>query len=267
MDPQCPPNIAIWIDNFSLRIGKHSILKGVSMTVSAGEYVSVIGPNGAGKTTLLKSILRIIKGDEGQIRIFDRPLEAYHQHELAREVAYVPQAGGTVFPFTVWDFVLMGRYPHLSPFSSVGKEDHEAVRRALELTGMESFRHRRCDTLSGGERQKTMIAAALAQESRVLVLDEPLTFLDPHHQAEVFAILKRVNRDSGVTIVSVTHDINTAIRSSTTIYALREGSNVYSGPAVGIVDNAVLARIYETRFHFADHPAGGNPVLIPEGME
>ena len=267
MDPETSPDIAIWIEDFSFRIGKQHILKNVSMAVPAGEYVSVIGPNGAGKTTLLKSILRIIKGDQGRIRIFDRPLEEYHQHELAREVAYVPQAGGTVFPFSVWDFVLMGRYPHLSPFSSVGEADHKAVLRALALTGMESFRHRRCDTLSGGERQKAMIAAALAQEARILVLDEPLTFLDPHHQTEVFAILKRINRDSGVTIVSVTHDINTAIRSSTAIYALREGSSIYSGPAAGILDNAVLARIYGTHFHFADHPAGGNPILIPEGME
>jgi len=261
------PGSAIDIEGLSFRIGRQEILKGIDLTVAAGEYVSVIGPNGAGKTTLLKCVLRILRGGEGRIRVFGRPLTAYHQHELAREVAYVPQAGGTVFPFTVHDLVLMGRYPHLSPFSLVGPEDHAAVHRALQLTGMESFEHRTLDTLSGGERQKAMIAAALAQQARILLLDEPLTFLDPHHQAEVFAILRRINTESRVTVLSVTHDVNTAVRSSTMIYALREGAAVYSGPADGILKNDVLERIYGTRFHFLDHPFGGNPVLIPEGME
>ncbi|MBN1868471.1 ABC transporter ATP-binding protein [Candidatus Sumerlaeota bacterium] len=254
------------IESLSFRIGRKPILRDVSMSVGEGEYWCVVGPNGAGKTTLLKCLDRIYSGTEGAIRIAGRPLREYSQKNLAKLMSYVPQADAATSPFTVHEFVMMGRYPHLSPFSSIRKTDEEAVRRALELTGSIEFVDRRLDTLSGGERQKVHIAAALAQEPRILLLDEPTTFLDYRHQADILALLKRINRESGATVVAVTHDVNCALLSSDRILALKRGSVVYSGEASGVLDEGVLARIYDAAFEFIRHEATGRTIVAPQGV-
>ena len=151
------PDTVIEIRNFSFRFGGTQILNDVSFTVQRGEHLSIVGPNGAGKTTLLKCVDRILTGGVGEIRICGRPLESYRQRELARLISYVPQADGRVFPYTVEQFVLMGRYPYLSPFSPVSKEDHRAVGEALEMTGTTQFTDRMLDTLSGGDKVKAPV--------------------------------------------------------------------------------------------------------------
>ena len=214
------PNPVLEITNFSFRIGAKKILRDVTFSVAKGEYLSIVGPNGAGKTTLLKCIDRIHRGGSGQIAVYGRPLESYRQRDLARHLSYVPQADGRVFPFTVEQFVLMGRYPHLNAFSSIAHEDRKTVLEVMERARISPFAHRRLDTLSGGERQKVYIAAALAQGAQVLLLDEPTTFLDYRHQAEIRDLLAEINRNSGVTIVAVTHDVNRAAMDSHRIVAL-----------------------------------------------
>lgn len=255
----------IEIRDFSFRIKKKEILKRISIEVKKGEYLSVVGPNGAGKTTLLKCLNRILKGGEGVIRIKGRDLNAYSQRDLARRIAYVPQANGRGFPFTVYEFALMARYPFLSPFASANAEDERAVSEALSLTGMEAFSDRFLGTLSGGERQKVFIAAALAQETEILLLDEPATFLDPRHQEEIFRILRRVNRESGTTILSVTHNINGAVLSGERIVALKEGEVVccLSGPE--FMNNEILRAVYGKAFLFIEHPETGERMVVPEG--
>jgi iron complex transport system ATP-binding protein len=245
-------------------VGRKEILKGVSIEVREGEALSIIGPNGAGKTTLLKCLNRILRPDEGEIRLADRRLSRYSQTAVARLVGYVPQADGRLAPFSVHEFVMMGRYPHLSPFSSVTSKDEQAVDSALEMTGMGDFAERRLATLSGGERQKVFIAAALAQEARILLLDEPTTFLDPHHQADIYNIIRRINKD-GVTVVSITHDVNSAALSSDRIVALKEGQVVFVGSPEELMTESNLAMIYDKRFLFAAHPTKGTPLLVPEG--
>jgi len=138
---QMSPHVAnvIQLRNFSFRIGRKEILRGVSFAVRQGEYLTIVGPNGAGKTTLLKCIDRILPGGSGSIEVGGRPLASYRQKELARRISYVPQADGRTFPFTVEQFVLMGRYPYLNPFSSIGQEDRQAVRDAMEMTGTAAF--------------------------------------------------------------------------------------------------------------------------------
>jgi iron complex transport system ATP-binding protein len=254
----------IEIDNYSYSIGDNMILRDVSFEVAEGEYLSIIGPNGAGKTTLLKCIDRIYRGGRGAIRILGKPLESYSQKELARLISYVPQADERLFPFTAREFVLMGRYPHLSPFSSVRPEDLEEVDRVMELTSTRGFAHRNVRTLSGGERQKVFIAAALAQGAKVLLLDEPTTFLDPRHERDVMHILARLNRDEGITVVSVTHDINSAVLSGDRILALKQGTVLFSGRSSELMDNLVLNRIFDREFLLAPHPESGHPVILPE---
>jgi iron complex transport system ATP-binding protein len=256
--------MAIAVRDFSFRLGKKQILRDVSFCVRAGEYLSIVGPNGAGKTTLLKCLDRIYTGGTGQIEIFSRPLASYGQKELARRVSYVPQADGRVFPFTVAEFVLMGRYPYLSPFSTITREDREAVRQALKQTATSKLADRQLDTLSGGERQKVYIAGALAQGADVLLLDEPTTFLDYRHQAEVRDLLARANRQSGVTVVAVTHDVNRAVLDSNRIVALREGTVVFSGSPTEIMRTDVIESIYGTSVLLADHPRAAIPMIVPQ---
>jgi len=255
---------AIEVEGFGFRLGKKRILRDVSFHVRGGEYVSIVGPNGAGKTTLLKCLDRIYTGGTGRIEVFGRPLAGYSQRQLARRLSYVPQADGRVFPFTVEEFVLMGRYPYLSPFSTVGREDREAVRRAMDETATAALGGRLLNTLSGGERQKVYIAAALAQGADVLLLDEPTTFLDYRHQAEIRELLAHANRQSGVTVVAVTHDVNRAVLDSDRIVALREGSVVFDGSPEEIMQADVLERIYQTPFLLAGHPAAALPMIVPQ---
>ena len=255
---------ALKIEHLSFNIDGKSILHDISFQVEPGQFLSILGPNGAGKTTLLKCINRIHPASAGVIRVNDRPLKKISQSELAIQVGYVPQGGVDNVPFTVFEFAMLGRYPHLSPFTSPRPEDEAAVLNALELAGAEALAERDCTTLSGGEKQRVLIAAALAQDARILLLDEPTTFLDPHHQQDILTLLSRLNRDSGATIVSVTHDINAAALTSDVVLALLDGQIAFQGPPEELMTDAVLERIYGRSFHFASHPVSTQKIIVPE---
>ncbi len=262
--PRCPsPEIVLDVRDFSFQLGKKEILSDVSFVAVRGEYLSIVGPNGAGKTTLLKCIDRLLTGGTGRIEVFGRPLERYRQKELARRISYVPQADGRVIPFTVRQFVLMGRYPYLNPFSSIDGEGLQAVADALQMTGLAEFAERRLDTLSGGERQKVYIAAALAQGADILLLDEPTTFLDYRHQAEIRDLLSRVNQQSRATVVCVTHDLNRAVLDSDRIVALVGGRVLFSGSPAEIMKADVLESLFHTPFVLTPHPQAAVPVIVP----
>jgi len=257
---------AIEVDTFSFSFGNKRILNKVSLEVASGDYLSIIGPNGAGKTTLIKCLNRILSGGRGSIKIRGKPLESYSQKELARAVSYVPQADGRQLPFTVEEFVTMGRYPYLRPFSSAGREDREIVNRAMALTATDSLAGRTLDSLSGGERQKVFIAAVVAQRAGILLLDEPTTFLDYKHQIEIRRLLKELNREHGTTIVSVTHDINSAVLTGNRVLALKAGEVVFDGSARELIHPRLLETIYETSFLLMDHPGTGRPIIAPEDI-
>lgn len=252
----------IEIKGLSFNMGNVMILKDISFSVHEGEYVSVIGPNGSGKTTLLKCMNRIYTAQKGHISIKGISLKAYKQKDLAKLIGYVPQATNQAYPFTVYEFVLMGRYPYFSPFSPPNKQDRKAVMEALVLTNTESFINRALGTLSGGERQKVFIAAALAQGAKILLLDEPTTFLDPRHQDDIQNILKRVNRETGVTIVAATHHINSALYASNRIIALKEGKVLFFGIPDELINEGLLDRIYDKSFVFMKHPKTEKPVVL-----
>jgi iron complex transport system ATP-binding protein len=256
--------VIIDIASFSFAIGDKEILKDVSLTVHEGEYVSIVGPNGAGKTTLLKCISRILRGGRGRIVVAGKNLEDYGQKELALKLSYVPQAEGRHAPFTVREFILMGRYPYLSPFSSPSASDTAAVAEALKVTGTMEFSERFLSTLSGGEKQKVYIAAALAQEANVLLLDEPTTFLDPKHESDIYRLLAGINRERGVTVVSVTHDINSAVLTSRIVLALKGGRVAFYGPAENFMNEKVLQDIYEKTFSLIKHPGYDRTIIAPE---
>lgn len=257
-------NLLIDIENLSLSIANKSILNSVSLQIYDGDYLSIIGPNGAGKTSLLKCLMRIYPGYSGTLRFQNKLLTKISQKNLARMISYVPQADGRVFPFTVAEFVMMGRYPHLSPFNSFNRDDRNAVDRALEMTRMTPFSTRFMNTLSGGERQIVFIAAALAQGAKIMLLDEPTTFLDPKHEAEIYAILKRLNRELGMTIISVTHDINSAVLQSDKVIILKQGKIMYWGKGQDVMNNEILGQAYDKSFMFVPHPTTGQSIVVPE---
>ncbi|MDZ7333217.1 MAG: ABC transporter ATP-binding protein [candidate division KSB1 bacterium] len=254
----------IEIENLTLNFGDKRILDSVSLQIFKGDYLSIIGPNGAGKTSLLKCIMRIYTGYQGTILVKDVPTTNLGQKRLARSISYVPQANGRIFPFTVEEFVMLGRYPYLSPFASFTAQDRIAAKEALSLTGLQCYADRLMTTLSGGERQIAFIAAAVAQGAEIMLLDEPTTFLDPKHEAEIYSILNRLNRELGMTIVTVTHDINMAALQSQRIVILKQGQIVSTGDAKQIMRNEVLAPAFDKQFVFLAHPITGQPIIAPE---
>ena len=254
----------IEIENLTLTISRQLILNSVSLDIFEGDFLSIIGPNGAGKTSLLKCVMRIYSDYEGVVRLLGTPIDQIRQKKLAQQISYVPQANGRVFPFTIAEFVMMGRYPHLNPFTAVTAEDRRAVRESLEITGMARFADRQMNTLSGGERQIAFIAAALAQGAGIMLLDEPTTFLDPKHEAGIHTILRKLNQEMGMTIVTVTHDINSAVLQSDRIVILKGGKVMFQGRAAEIMNNDILHQAYDKSFTLIPHPQTGQMIIAPE---
>ncbi len=254
----------IELDRCSFRFNGHNILDSLSLSIGKGEFVSIIGPNGAGKTTLLKCLMKIYRHTEGRVLLLGRPLHEYRQKDLAKHIGYVPQVDAGFIPFTVAEYVLLGRYPYLSPFTSVRKADREAVEHALTLVGCSEFADRHMNTLSGGERQMAFIAGVLAQGAEILLLDEPATFLDPKHESDIYGILKRLHREHGMTLIHVTHNINTAALYSNRIVILKEGRIAFSGVTGDMMKNDVLAEVYGKEFIILEHPHTGQPYIAPE---
>ncbi|MGW8257513.1 MAG: ABC transporter ATP-binding protein [Thermoguttaceae bacterium] len=249
---------------FSLSLGKKEILRNISFAVQRGQYVAIVGPNGAGKTTLLKCFDRLLSGGSGELEICGIASNRFHQKELARLVAYLPQADTRMIPFSVEQFLLMCRYPYLSPFSGISREDRRAVREAMQKTETSEFAERAVSTLSGGERQKVFIAAALAQNAEIWLLDEPTTFLDYGSQNEIRSLLALANKKFNITILAVTHDLNQAVLETDRILALKAGSLVFNGPPEEIMKVDVLQRIYDTPLLLVEHPVKKIPMILPQ---
>jgi len=256
-------NSAIKIENVSFAIGSKEILRDVSFSVVENQRISIIGPNGSGKTTLLRCLDKILTGYKGDITVDGRNLQSYNQKQLARALAYVPQSMPNNVPFTVREFIMMARYPHLSPFSVIDTEDERIVNETMEMTETANFADRRLATLSGGEFQRVNIAAAVAQQSKILLLDEPATFLDYKHQEEIQTLLERINTEQATTTVSVTHDINTAAMFSDAVIAIKNGQVVFNGKGEDVMNNEILKKIYEKEFIFVEHPHTGQKLVIP----
>ncbi|MBN2580053.1 MAG: ABC transporter ATP-binding protein [Pirellulales bacterium] len=256
-------DVVLRAEHFSYACGGKTILRDVSFSIGRGQYVAIVGPNGAGKTTLLKCFDRLLDGGAGTLEIDGRPRQSYRQKDLAKRLAYVPQADSRQIPFTVEQFLLMCRYPYLSAFAAVRKTDREAVRQAMASTGTLEFAERILSTLSGGERQKVYIAAALAQDAAIWLLDEPTTFLDYRRQQEILALLAQAKREFRATIVAVTHDLNHAVLEADRVLALKDGSVVFNGPPAEMMIPEVLQRIYGTELLLVQHPQAGMPMIVP----
>lgn len=202
----------IEIENISFAYGPQTILQDMSFTVGAGEFLAVAGPNGVGKSTLLNLICALLKPQNGRIRIDGADINSYSVKTLARKVAVVRQEFVPAFNFTAAEVVAMARTPYMSAFGFESETDRKIIAQALEMTETSRFESRPIGQLSGGERQRVFIARAFAQQSPILLLDEPTSFLDFKHQVGIYDLLKESQRQIGKTIIAVTHDINLAMQ-------------------------------------------------------
>ena len=238
-------------------------LADLTFEIGTGEIVGVLGPNSAGKTTLIRLLTRVLAPDAGGILLEGRPLPHWRPAELARRVAVVPQGVPPEFPFTVEELVLMGRYPHAPERYFESPADRESARVAMQATSVLELAAQRLDRLSGGERQRAAVARALAQEPRLLVLDEPTAHLDLRYQAETAALLRRLNRERGVTILLVSHDLNLAAEVCDRLLLLAAGRQVAVGAPEAVLSETLLAAAFGCEVTVEKHPATRRPVVQP----
>lgn len=256
---------AVALRDVACRYDAVPALEGVSLEVAPGEFIGIVGPNGSGKTTLLRAIAGLIGPERGAVLLDGAPVASLTPRQIAARVASVPQRGGDGFGFTVFELVLMGRAPHLAALAPEGRSDLAAAREAMERTRTWHLRHRRADELSGGEHQRVLVARALAQAPRVLLLDEPTAHLDIRHQLEVMSLAAGLNR-SGLTVIAALHDLNLAAMFCPHLVLLDRGRVAGSGAPVEILTRERIAAVYGVDVDVRPHPITGRPVVTVLGQ-
>lgn len=245
------------------------VLNNVSFEVEGKETWAIIGKNGCGKSTLLKCIGNLLHTRSGSIVLEGKKITDYHSKELAKLIAYVPQASNRPLPpYSVGEFVMLGRFPYQGFFGVPGTQDRRIAEAVLQLTDTDTLADRLLYTLSGGELQRVFLAAAVAQKTGILLLDEPMSFLDPLHQAMMQRSLDRIHEEFAVTIMTVTHDINCALNRFSHICALINGTPFYIGTTDRFKENAhnLLREIYSITFSEIKSYEGNMKYYLPEGI-
>jgi iron complex transport system ATP-binding protein len=245
------------------REGRHDVLDGVTFQIARGRIVGLLGPNGAGKTTLLRLLGGTLEPGRGRVTLERRDVRTFTRREFARRVAVVPQETHAAFDFTALEIVLMGRYAHLGPFALEGAADLAIARDALAATGTAHLEARRFATLSGGEKQRVIIAGALAQEADVLLLDEPTASLDLGYQIGIAALLLRLNRERGTTMVISTHDLNLAASVCTELVLLKAGRVLAHGEAAAVLTPEAVRLLYDVEADVQYHSRAGHVTVVP----
>jgi iron complex transport system ATP-binding protein len=250
----------IELNNVTVRLGGRPVVDGVDLDVGEGEWVGLIGPNGAGKTTLLRAVAGLVPF-EGSIVLGGRVAGELKRRELAQLLAVVPQEPSTPPWMTVGEYVLMGRTPHLGPLAKEGREDREAAATALARLDLEGYDERRLGTLSGGEKQRVVVARALAQEARVVLLDEPTSSLDIGHQQQALELLDSLRSESGITLVAAMHDLTLAGQYADRMVLLDAGRVVADGSPSEVLTKALVGAHYGADVDVV--PAGGGIAVVP----
>ncbi len=240
-------NAVLQVNNVDIAINKKTIVHDMHLQIPEGKITAIIGPNGCGKSTTLKAIARILPCAKGNITFKGRDIHSFSHREFAKCLAILTQSPVAPTDLTVQDLVEMGRFPHRSFLGRAAKDDAQHVEWALAQTNMSAMRHRLLHTLSGGERQRAWIAMALAQRPEVLLLDEPTTYLDICHQLEVMQLLDKLNKELGLTVVMVIHDLNHAIQYADYVAVIKQGRLVVSGEPKTIVTSKLLADVFRVR--------------------
>lgn len=254
---------AVAVQNVHLSYGEQRVLRGISCTISKGEFFAVIGPNGAGKTSLLRLMAGLISPSSGSVEIMGRPLKSYSRRDFARRVATVPQEVPFELPFRVGETVLLGRSPHLGLWEMEGNRDLELAGQAMQVMEVGHLSARRLDQLSGGERQRVFIARAICQEPDLLLLDEPTASLDPAHQVKIMDLMDRLRREKGITVVMVSHELNLVAMYAGRLLLLHSGIQAGLGPPQEVLTRELLEKSYGCRLQVDENPLGRVPRMMP----
>ncbi|TDC98430.1 ABC transporter ATP-binding protein [Actinomadura sp. 7K507] len=252
-------------ERLTLGYGDRAVIEQLDLAVPPGEVTAIVGANACGKSTLLRSLSRLLAPREGRVVLDGRQVHRMPAKELARTLGLLPQSPVAPEGITVLDLVCRGRHPHQGIFSRWNHRDDTAVAAALEATRTTDLTDRAVDELSGGQRQRVWIAMALAQQTDLLLLDEPTTFLDASHQIEVLDLLTDMNRTRGTTIVMVLHDLNLAARYADHLIALADGSLHASGAPAEVLTEEVVRTVFDLESRIIEDPVSGRPLMLPIG--
>jgi len=255
--------IALTTRKLTLAYDSNTIIQGLDLGIPKGKITTLVGPNGCGKSTLLAGMARLLKPKEGTVYLEGKAIAQLPTKTLAKRLGLLPQRPTAPEGLTVRELVAQGRYPHQNWLQQWSREDELKVEEAIATTHLQAFANRPLDTLSGGQRQRAWIAMALAQNTEILLLDEPTTYLDLAHQIEVLDLLYHLNRQAGRTIIMVLHDLNLACRYSHQLIALRDGTPIARGKPTEVVTEALVREVFGLESRIIPDPVSGTPLCIP----
>jgi iron complex transport system ATP-binding protein len=254
------------VENLSAGYDTTEVLHDVSFIIQEGEFLGISGPNGAGKSTLLRVLAGLIEPKSGTVRLYDRFLGSYTRREIAQIATVIFQDFSSPYDFAVFDIVAMGRNPFVSRWKPLSAHDRAIIQSVMETTEITDLHNRSFQQLSGGEKQRTIIAKSLAQEPSVLMLDEPSTHLDLHHQVNVFNILRRLNREKNVTVICITHDLTLASQYVSRFILLSNGRLLAEGSPRDVVRKNMIEHLYHTPVSVGMMAETNSPYVFPIGI-
>lgn len=256
-------NFSIKVNNLSFSYNKKPILKNLNFEIERGSFISILGPNGVGKSTLVNLLSKVVVPTSGEIFIEDVNLENLNHLEVAKKIAVVPQYVNLGFNFTVYETILMGRYPYFNRFKVDNKNDFVMVNKAMKITKTDVLKERKYNELSGGERQRVIIAQALAQDAPIIILDEPTSHLDINFQIEFMELFNKLNKEEYKTIIGIFHDINLALQYSDKIMLLKDGSIFCFGNINEIITRSNIMSVFNTDVYVGKNPFTGKLYISP----
>jgi iron complex transport system ATP-binding protein len=263
LDPALP--VALATRQLTLAYAGNLIIQGLDLAIPQGQISTLVGPNGCGKSTLLRSLARLLKPKAGTVYLQGKAIAHLPTKELAKRLGILPQSPAAPEGLTVRELVAQGRYPHQNWLQQWSKQDELKVEAAIATTHLHAFANRSLDTLSGGQRQRAWIAMTLAQDTEILLLDEPTTYLDLAHQIEILDLLHDLNRHQGKTIIMVLHDLNQACRYADRLIALRSGVIYAQGAPSTIMTETLVRDVFGLESRIIADPVMGTPLCIPLG--
>ncbi|MGY0372031.1 heme ABC transporter ATP-binding protein [Clostridium sp. JNZ J1-5] len=261
-DVTCKNNV-ISLKNLNFSYNNEQILEDIKLNIEKGKFYSILGPNGSGKTTLIKNISRVFNVENKSIFIEEKDIKQMSNKELSKKLAVVPQHSNIDFDFSVMDIVLMGRAPYISRFSTESEKDIELTKKAMEMTNVWHLRSKSINSISGGERQRVMIARAICQNTNIMLLDEPISNLDIYHQIDILNTLKKLNIDNNITIVAILHDLNLASTYSDYMVLMKDGKIYCKGKSEEVLTKEIIKQVYEIDVQVMTNPVTGKPHIIP----
>lgn len=239
-----------------------TLLDNISCELNSNELIALVGHNGSGKSTLIKALAGEMSVNGGSISLDERHIADYSNKELAQQMAYLPQQLPDAAGFTVRELVMLGRYPHQKWLQKPSQVDKDKVEQAMRTTQVEAFAERTTTTLSGGERARVWLAMCLAQDTRYLLLDEPLAALDMHYQLEVIQLIRRLVDEQGLSVIIIVHDINLAAQYADRVIALKNGRICHNGTIKSTMQPDILRSIFNVDMQLLSHPITGHPVAV-----